>query len=113
MSLKKRNPSHEETREESWAREAAWNLVKTFISSKNKDKTIFYSPVEAKVPVFISTSQEVRMFVIDSGASMHMLSKRELSSAEMDTLRRSRIPRHGGDSKWGSPNNRGGISIRT
>ena len=32
------------------------------------------------------------MFVIDSGASMHMLSKRDLSSAEMDTLRRSRTP---------------------
>ena len=65
---------------------------KPFISSKNKDKTTFYSPVEAKVPVFISTSPDERMFVIDSRASMHMLSKRELSSAEMDTLRRSRTP---------------------
>ena len=59
-------------------------------AQKIKTKTAFYSPVEAKVPVFISTSPEERMFVIDSGASMHMLRKRDLSSAEMDTLRRSR-----------------------
>ena len=32
------------------------------------------------------------MFVIDSGASMHMLSKKDLSSDEMETLRRSRAP---------------------
>ena len=32
------------------------------------------------------------MFVVDSGASMHMLSKKDLSSDEMDTLRRSRTP---------------------
>ena len=30
------------------------------------------------------------MFVVDSGASMHMLSKKDLSSDEMDLLRRSR-----------------------
>ena len=32
------------------------------------------------------------MFVVDSGASMHMLSKKDLSSDEMDTLRSSRNP---------------------
>ena len=30
------------------------------------------------------------MFVVDSGASMHILSKKDLSSDEIDTLRRSR-----------------------
>ena len=30
--------------------------------------------------------------MVDSGASMHMLSKKDLSSDEMDTLRRSRTP---------------------
>ena len=35
---------------------------------------------------------EERMFVVDSGASMHMLSKKDLSSDAMDTLRRSRNP---------------------
>ena len=32
------------------------------------------------------------MFVVDSGASVRMLSKKDLSSDEMDTLRRSRNP---------------------
>ena len=32
------------------------------------------------------------MYVVDSGASVHMLSKKDLSSDEMDTLRRSRNP---------------------
>ena len=32
------------------------------------------------------------MFVVDSGASMHMLRKKDSSSDDMDTLRRSRNP---------------------
>ena len=32
------------------------------------------------------------MIVVDSGASMHMLSKKDLRSDELDTLRRSRTP---------------------
>ena len=35
---------------------------------------------------------EERKFVVDSGASMYMLSKKDLSSEELDTLRRSRNP---------------------
>ena len=34
-------------------------------SSKNKDKIIFYCPVEVKVPVSVSKSPEEIMFVID------------------------------------------------
>ena len=40
--------------------------------------------------MFISKSPEERMSVIDSGASMLMLSKKDLSSGEIDTLLRSR-----------------------
>ena len=36
----------------------------------------------------ISISPEEREFVVDSGTSMHMLSKSDLSPAELDTLRR-------------------------
>ena len=43
-------------------------------------------------PVLISKNPEDRMFVVDSRASMHMLSKKDLSSDEMDSLRRSRNP---------------------
>ena len=41
-----------------------------------------------------STSKrpEEREVVVDSGASMHMMSKPELSSDELDTLRKSRNP---------------------
>ena len=35
---------------------------------------------------------EEREFVVDSGASMHMLSKKDLSSDELDTLRKPRNP---------------------
>ena len=59
---------------------------------KAEDKASFHSPVEIKAPVLISNSTEERMFVVDSRASMHMLSKKDLSSDEMDTLRRSRTP---------------------
>ena len=37
-------------------------------------------------------SPEERAFVVDSGASMHMLNKSDSSSEEMKTLRRSRTP---------------------
>ena len=42
--------------------------------------------------MLVSKNTEERMFVVDSGASMHMLSNKDLSSDEMDTLRRSRTP---------------------
>ena len=35
---------------------------------------------------------EEREFVVDSAASMHMISKKDLNSAEMDTLTTSRSP---------------------
>ena len=44
------------------------------------------------MPAPISKSPEERIFVVETGASMHMLSKRDLSSDELDTLRRSRTP---------------------
>ena len=52
---------------------------------KAEDKATFYSPVKIKAPVPVSTNAEERMFVVDSGASMHMLSKQDESSDEMDT----------------------------
>ena len=65
------------------------------------DKTTFYSPVEEKekAPLLVSKSPEEREFVVDSGASTHMQSKRDLSSDEMDTLRRSRTSHSSSDRK--------------
>ena len=59
---------------------------------KAEDKAAFYSPVEIKALVLVSKNTEERMFAVDSRASMHMLSKKDLSSDELDTLRRSRSP---------------------
>ena len=60
---------------------------------QNNDKTTFYSPAETRAAsVLISRNLEDRIFVVDSGVSMPMLSKKDLSSDEMDTLRRSRNP---------------------
>ena len=65
---------------------------KSVYKLKSNDKTTFYSPVEIEAPILISKTPE-RVFVfIDSGASMHMLSKKDLGSDELDTLRRSRNP---------------------
>ena len=64
-----------------------------FTSSRIRTKTTFYIPGEAKVmPAPTSKRPEEREFVVDSGASMHMLSKNELSSEEMDTGRRCKNP---------------------
>ena len=58
---------------------------------KNADKATFYTLFEAKVmAAFTSKSAEEREFAVDSGASLQMLSKKSLSSEELDTLRRSR-----------------------
>ena len=47
---------------------------------KNSDKTTFYTPIEAQVMLApTSTRPEEREFVVDSGASMHMISKKDLS----------------------------------
>ena len=74
------------------ARKAAWNLARKINKLKAEDKGTFYSPVDFKASVLVSKNTEGRMFVVDSGASMHMLSKKDLSSDEMDTVRRSRNP---------------------
>ena len=53
---------------------------------------LYSQSVKIKAPVPVSQNTDKRMFVVDSGASVHMLSKKDLSSDEMDTLRRSRNP---------------------
>ena len=96
-----RNPSapefdertpEETSRQEGYARKAAWNTGRKFCKLKAKDKATFYSPMEIKAPVPASQITEERVSVVDSGASMHMLSKKDLRSDEMDTLRRTRNP---------------------
>ena len=62
-------------------------------TQKRSSKDTFYSLGKAwVVPAPSSTKPEERHFVIDSGASMHMLSKKDLWSGELETLKRSRSP---------------------
>ena len=81
--------SQEETEwQEQGAREAAWKLAK---SVKIKGAT-FFSPLENRCLPASTLKLEEREFVVDSGTSMHMISKKDLSNAEMDTLTKSCSP---------------------
>ena len=84
--------SQETSRQEDCARKAASDLSRKICNLKTDDMATFCSLVKIKAPVPVSRNTEERMFVVDSGASMHMLSKKDLSSDELDTLRRSRKP---------------------
>ena len=86
--------SQEETEwQERCAREAAWKLAKSVFKLKEHEKATFFSPSENRcLPAPSTIKPEEREFVVDSGASMHMISKKELNSAEMDTLTTSCSP---------------------
>ena len=87
--------SHEETlHQERCARKTAGFWRKIFRSSRIRTKLRFIFLVKSKVmsaPI-ASKRPEEREFVVDSGASMHMMSKKESSSEEMGTVKRSRNP---------------------
>ena len=78
--------SQEETEwQERCAREAAWRLAKNILKLEKKHKTTFFSPSENRcLPAPSTLKPEEREFVVDSGASMHMISKKDLNSAELE-----------------------------
>ena len=84
--------SQEETeRQARCAREAAWRLANYILKLKEKHKTTLFSPSENwRLPAPSTIEPEEREFVVDSGASMHMISKKDLNSAELETLTTSR-----------------------
>ena len=85
--------SQEETDwQERWTREAAWKLAKSVVRLKEENKATFISPSENKCLLASTLKPEEREFVVDSGASMHMISKKDLNSAELETLTTSRSP---------------------
>ena len=75
-----------------WLLPLLWDLAKNAWKLKNTEKATFlYSPIEARAMLApTSKSPEEREFVVDSGASMCMLSKKVLISEELETLRISR-----------------------
>ena len=52
-------------------------------------RAAFFSSPENRCLPASTLKPEERDFVVDSGASMHMISKKDLSKAEMDTLTKS------------------------
>ena len=63
--------------EEQGAREAAWKLSNS-VKFKEKNKATFFSPSEHRCLLASNLKLEEREFVVDSGASMHMISKKGL-----------------------------------
>ena len=85
--------SQEETEwQEQGAREAAWKLAKRVLKLQEHERATFFSPSENRCLPASTLKPEEREFVVDSGASMHMISKKDLSDAEMDTLTKSCSP---------------------
>ena len=85
--------SQETERQERCARGKAWNLAKHIYKLKEKDKATFNSPTtESIMPAASTMKPEEREFVVDSGARMHMVGKRDLNSAELETMRISKNP---------------------
>ena len=72
--------------------EAAWKLAKNVLKLKEHERATFFSPLENRCLPASSLRPEEREFVVDSGASMHMISKKDLSDAEMGTLTKSCSP---------------------
>ena len=87
------NRSLEETEwQEQSAREAAWKLAKSVLKLREHERATFFSPSENRCLPASTLKPEEREFVVDSGASMHMISKKDLNDAEMDTLTKSCSP---------------------
>ena len=84
--MKFEDRSREETeRQQRCARSKAWNLGKNMYKLKEKDKAAFYFLAEEWVLPAASTKEpEERTFVVDSGASVHMVSKKDLDGDHED-----------------------------
>ena len=77
----------ETERQERCAHGDAWRLAKNIFKLKEKDKATFFSPTdEWSLPAASTIKLEEREFVVDSGASMHIVNRKDLNSAELDTV---------------------------
>ena len=68
-------------------------LAEYICKLEEKDKATFYSPAKEWVlPAAPTKEPEERKFVVDSGACMHVVSQKDLNTAELETMRMSRNP---------------------
>ena len=85
--------SQEETAwQEQSACEAAWRLAKSVLKLKEQERATFFSPSEKRCLPASNLKPEEREIVVDSGASMHMIKKKDLTDAEIDTFTKSCSP---------------------
>ena len=85
--------SQEETEwQEQGAREAAWKLANSVLKLQEHERATFFSPSENWCLRASTLKLEERDFVVDSGASMHMISEKASNSAELETVTTSRSP---------------------
>ena len=68
-------------------------LAKNILKLKETDNATFSSPTnEGCLPAPSVIKLKEREFVVDSGASMHILSRKDLNSAELEIVRVSKSP---------------------
>ena len=84
---------HEETaRQERCVQSKARNLANNIYKLKANDRATFFSSAKWVLQVPQQESQRKREFVVDSGASMHMISEKDLNFTELEIMRTSRSP---------------------
>ena len=66
--------------------------LKSILKIKEQERATFFSPSENRCLPASNLKPEEREFVVDSGASVHMISRKDLNSAEMDTFTKSCSP---------------------
>ena len=93
-AVKFEDQSHEETeRQERCAAETRGDLAKNILKVKETDQATFFSPTDEWIlPAASTIKLEERKCVVDSRASMHMVSKKDLNPAELETVRVSECP---------------------
>ena len=107
--------SHEKDtlHQERCARKAAWDMARNTYKLKNLDKTTFYTPIEKGMAAPASTRPEERELVVDSGASMHMMSKKRINLRRDGHSKKVQNPCSSVDCKRRGANPRGGTSVRS
>ena len=78
--------------QEQGAREAAWKLAKNVLKLKEQGRATFFSTSEYRCLLASNLKPEEREFVVDFGASMHMINRKDLNSVELETVTTSRCP---------------------
>ena len=89
-----------------------WRQIFTCSRVRTKLRfTVLLKPAERRRP--LQNLQRIENSWLIHGTSMHMLSKKDLSSEEMEILRRFRTPFVVVDGKWRSENKQGSSSARS